>query len=103
MVTDCRFWPESPVTIPEWSVTFARNEAEFALELTFSWLSCPIFTPGEPMPAKRSGMRKIKEVLRLKFEAKTQLREDRRGDRDVEGRCDEGRAAGHRATNASGG
>jgi transposase len=69
-VTDFRLRPESSVTIPEWSVTFVRNEAEFALELTFSWLSCPIFTSGEPMPAKRSAMRKIKEVLRLKFEAK---------------------------------
>ena len=29
--------------IPEWSVTFERNEAEFVLELTFSWLSYPIF------------------------------------------------------------
>jgi hypothetical protein len=28
---------------PECLVTFARNEAEFALELTFFWLSCPIF------------------------------------------------------------
>jgi hypothetical protein len=46
MVTD--FWPrpESSVTIPEWAVTIARNEAEFALELTFFWLSCPIFTSG---------------------------------------------------------
>jgi hypothetical protein len=58
---------ESSVTMPEWSVMFARNEAEFALELTFSWLSCPILNSGEPMPAKRSAMRKIKEGLRLKF------------------------------------
>jgi hypothetical protein len=42
-VTDFRPWPELPVTIPELSVTFGRNEAEFALELTFFWLSCPIF------------------------------------------------------------
>jgi hypothetical protein len=56
-VTDFRLRPESLVTIPEWSVTFVRKEAEFALELTFSWLSCPIFTSGEPMPAKRSAMR----------------------------------------------
>jgi hypothetical protein len=46
MVTDFRLRPELPVTIPEWSVTFVRNEAEFALELAFSWLSCPIFTSG---------------------------------------------------------
>jgi hypothetical protein len=31
---------------PEWPVTFARNEAEFVLELTFSWLSFPTFTSG---------------------------------------------------------
>jgi hypothetical protein len=42
-VTDFRPRPESPVMFPESSVTFDRNEAEFALELTFSWLSCPIF------------------------------------------------------------
>jgi len=34
------------------------------------WLSCPIVTSGVPMPAKRSAMRKIKEVLRLKFEVR---------------------------------
>jgi hypothetical protein len=38
-VTDFWPWPESSVTIPEWAVTFDRNESEFALELTFSWLS----------------------------------------------------------------
>jgi len=31
---------------PEIAVTFDRNDAEFALELTFFWLSCPIFTGG---------------------------------------------------------
>ncbi len=31
---------------PESAVTFERNDVEFALELTFSWLSCPIFTSG---------------------------------------------------------
>jgi hypothetical protein len=55
---------------PEWPVTFVRNEAEFTLELTFSWLSCPIFTSGASMPAKRSAIRKIKEVLRPNFEVK---------------------------------
>jgi hypothetical protein len=45
-VTDFRFAPESPITIPEWPVTFVRNETVFALELTFSWLSCPILTAG---------------------------------------------------------
>jgi putative transposase len=56
---------------PEWAVRFNRNEpAGLALELSFAGLSCPIFTSGEPMSAKRSAMRKIKEVLRLKFEAK---------------------------------
>jgi hypothetical protein len=34
------------------------------------WLSCAIFIARKPMPAQRSAMRKIKEVLRLKFEAK---------------------------------
>jgi hypothetical protein len=46
MVTDFRLLPESSVTIPEWPVMFVRNEAEFALELTFFWLSCPTFTSG---------------------------------------------------------
>jgi hypothetical protein len=54
MVTDFRLWPESSVTIPEWSVTFVRNETEFVLELTFSWLSCPIFTSGAGALAKIS-------------------------------------------------
>jgi len=56
---------------PESPVTFDRNTPPgFALDLLFAGLSCPTFTSGEPMPAKRSAMRKIKDVLRLKFEAK---------------------------------
>jgi hypothetical protein len=35
-MTDFGAWPESPVTFPEFAVTLARNEAGFALELTFS-------------------------------------------------------------------
>jgi hypothetical protein len=31
---------------PEWAVTFDRNDAEFAWELTFFWLSCPLFYLG---------------------------------------------------------
>jgi hypothetical protein len=34
-VTDFGSSPESSVTFPESAVTFDRNEAEFALELTF--------------------------------------------------------------------
>src|SRR5271170_3795567 len=56
---------------PESPVTFERNTPpRFALDLSFAGLSCPTFTWGMPMPAKRSAMRKIKDVLRLKFEAK---------------------------------
>ena len=55
---------------PESPVRFDRNTPPgLALHLSFAGLSCPPFS-GEPMPAKRSAMRKIKDVLRLKFEAK---------------------------------
>jgi transposase len=47
-----------------------ERSAGSALQPQNGWLSCPIFTSGEPMPAKRSAMRKIREVLRLKFEAR---------------------------------
>ena len=79
-MTDFRLWPESPVTIPECPVTIPesvvtlpRNEpscapAGRALDPD-RWLGFPIFW-GSRMPAKRSAMRKIREVLRLKMQVR---------------------------------
>jgi len=55
--------PKSPVT------SEGNTPSGLVLHLSFAGLSCPIFS-GEPIPAKRSAMRKIRDVLRLEFEAK---------------------------------
>jgi hypothetical protein len=55
---------------PERAVSFVRNGPAADQRWTsIRWLSSSICF-GVPMPAKRSAMRKIKEILRLKFEAK---------------------------------
>ena len=55
---------------PERAISFVRNEPAANRRWTsIRWLSSSICF-GVPMPAKRSVMRKIKEILRLKFDAK---------------------------------
>jgi hypothetical protein len=56
--------------LAESAVSFARKALPgSALEFNFGGLSSPAFLPETRMPAKRKPMRKIKEALRLKFEA----------------------------------
>ena len=92
-MTDFRPWPESPVTIPESAVTLGRNEAEFALELTFSWLCCPIFWSGEADASQTECHAQDQRRSAPQVRGAPQPREDRSGDRPVERRGDEHRAA----------
>ncbi|MGH7117508.1 MAG: hypothetical protein ACREFP_00685 [Acetobacteraceae bacterium] len=79
--------------IQESSATFERNKAEFALELAFFWLRCLMF-PGEANACQAECRAQNHRSSTSEVRGKAQPREDRGGDRHVEGRRDEFRAPG---------
>jgi hypothetical protein len=79
--------------MPESLVTLGRNETEFALELAFSWLSCPILSGGADASQTECHAQDYRGST-AEVRGAAQPREDRGGDRDVQGCGDELRAPG---------